>query len=95
MREKVLSALISAFDNLKSKKKLPALPVPASHQVVRPKERGYGDFASNLALAVAPSMKLKPRDIATAIVQELEGDLFFEKIEVAGPGFINFFISPD
>jgi len=49
----------------------------------------FGDYQSNFALNVAGRLGKKPRDIAEALADELKRDPVFEKIEVAGPGFIN------
>lgn len=61
-----------------------------------PNHADHGDYASNLAMALARDEKKPPRKIAEILVQELAGsDRFFERIEIAGPGFINFFINKD
>ncbi len=59
-----------------------------------PKDTANGDYAANHAMAGAKSLKLPPRRIAEILVEnvELQGS-FFEKMEIAGPGFINFFLS--
>ncbi|MEZ0315078.1 MAG: arginine--tRNA ligase [Myxococcota bacterium] len=59
-----------------------------------PKEAAHGDFASNLAMLVAKSAKKNPREIAGLIQREVgDGGGLIAKCEVAGPGFINFFIT--
>ena len=60
-----------------------------------PKAEQHGDFATNVAMLLAPREKKSPRAIAQSIVSRLsqKDDRIFEKLEVAGPGFINFFIS--
>ncbi|RPI78882.1 MAG: arginine--tRNA ligase, partial [Desulfobacteraceae bacterium] len=56
-----------------------------------PKNPDHGHFATNLALVLAPSQKKKPREIAQIIIDHLQGtEDFLAKIEMAGPGFINF-----
>jgi arginyl-tRNA synthetase len=55
----------------------------------RPKQAGHGDFSSNVALQLAKSLKVNPRQLAASLVSRISGD-FLEKAEVAGPGFINF-----
>ena len=63
-------------------------------QLERPKDPAHGDFATNLALWLAKELKEKPRDVATRLVQGLELPAgFVNKIEIAGPGFINFFLA--
>lgn len=59
-----------------------------------PADKSHGDFATNAALASAKAMRSNPRKIAESICEKisLEGTSF-EKVEIAGPGFINFFLS--
>lgn len=59
----------------------------------RPKRREHGDWATNVAL-VASGGKTAPRKVAEAIVAGLPEDASIEKVEVAGPGFLNFYLSP-
>ncbi len=62
--------------------------------VARSKDLKYGDFASNVALVLSKELKLKPRDLAQKIIEFMEPDpSIIEKCEIAGPGFINFFMS--
>jgi len=59
------------------------------------KSAAHGDYATNFALAGASAQKMPPRKIAEAIIEHLnDPDGIIEDTEVAGPGFINFFISP-
>jgi arginyl-tRNA synthetase len=94
MRNKVLTALKDALNILISKGELPDIQIHASHQLTQPKEKKYGDFASNLALVTASSLKRPPRELAASIAAALKDNPVFARVEVAGPGFINFFISP-
>ena len=58
----------------------------------RPKDPSHGDLASNIALALASRLKRPPRDIAGELARRLGGIAGVERIEVAGPGFLNFFL---
>ena len=60
-----------------------------------PKDVNNGDFASSFAMAGAKALKQPPRTVAQAIVDhmDLEGS-YFEKLEIAGPGFLNFTLGP-
>ncbi len=58
----------------------------------KPKEASHGDLASNIALALASRLKRPPRDIAGDLADRLAGIAGVERIEVAGPGFLNFFL---
>ena len=60
----------------------------------RPKDPTHGDVATNLALTIAKTLKLKPRDVATKLVAALElTPGVVKNVEIAGPGFINFFLA--
>jgi arginyl-tRNA synthetase len=72
--------------------------------VERPNDPSHGDFATNVALANARVFRRNPREVAEKIVEELEAPNvlealkdtpFLEKVEVAGPGFVNFWLSPE
>ena len=64
-----------------------------SIEVESTKENSHGDYATNLAMILASSMKTNPRKIADAIVKNIQDkDDMLEKVEIAGPGFINFFM---
>ncbi|HEU4978890.1 MAG TPA: arginine--tRNA ligase [Solirubrobacteraceae bacterium] len=61
----------------------------------RPKQAEHGDYATNAALLLAPVLKAPPRDVAERLGLELEQRLgaALERVEVAGPGFLNLFLS--
>ena len=73
---------------------LPEGELPA-YAIEVPADRAHGDLAANVAMVSAKAFRQAPRKIADAIVDNLslEGT-YFEKAEVAGPGFLNFFLSP-
>src|ERR1700744_5678206 len=54
-----------------------------------PRDAGHGDMATNAAMVLAKEAKSKPRDLAEAIAGKLRADPLIEKIDIAGPGFIN------
>ena len=54
-----------------------------------PRDAGHGDMATNAAMVLAREAKAKPRDLAEAIAARLRADPLIEKVDVAGPGFIN------
>jgi arginyl-tRNA synthetase len=58
------------------------------------KDPAHGDYASNLALILAKPCRQSPRKIAEQIIEVLPSNSIFEKVEIAGAGFINFFIHP-
>lgn len=57
------------------------------------RDPSHGDFASNLAMMLAKPAKQKPRDLAEKIVAALPENSDIDKVEIAGPGFINFFMN--
>ncbi|MEQ1766142.1 MAG: arginine--tRNA ligase [Methylotenera sp.] len=59
----------------------------------RPKSAEHGDFATNLALVLAKPLKQNPRTIATQILEALPASDYIAKTEIAGAGFINFFLN--
>lgn len=63
--------------------------------VERTRDTQYGDFASNLALTLAKTAKRNPRELAQIIVDALPNSPLIQKTSIAGPGFINFFVTPD
>ncbi|MGQ9629981.1 MAG: arginine--tRNA ligase [bacterium] len=60
-----------------------------------PLDRSFGDFATNVAMALAGVWRMPPRKIAESIVGFIERGDFIDSVEVAGPGFINFRLNPD
>ncbi|OUO68348.1 arginine--tRNA ligase [Anaerotruncus colihominis] len=74
---------------------LPAASELPDFVVEIPADTSHGDFASNIAMACARPFKCAPRKIAEAICAALDlTGTVFERVEIAGPGFINFFLSP-
>ncbi len=59
----------------------------------RPKSAEHGDFATNLALVLAKPLKQNPRAIATQLIAALPDSEYIAKTEIAGAGFINFFLN--
>jgi arginyl-tRNA synthetase len=57
------------------------------------KEKEFGDFSSNLALVLSKELSKPPKDIAEMLLKELGEKDFIDRMEIAGPGFINFFLS--
>ena len=68
------------------------LPEP---ELLAPKQKDHGDFATNVALALASRAGRPPREVAEAIVRRSPKRRSSRSVEVAGPGFINLFLTPD
>ena len=73
---------------------LPEAEIPAFALEV-PADRSHGDWACNAAMAGARAFRLAPRKIAEAVVSHLDlTPTYFDHCEIAGPGFLNFFLNP-
>lgn len=64
-------------------------------KIDRTKDKNHGDFATNIAMLLAKSMRKKPLEIAQIIIDKIESSDKIAKIEIAPPGFINFYLSKD
>jgi arginyl-tRNA synthetase len=91
LKAQLVKLLTNAVDALQADGTLPADITP-DIMIERTRDRAHGDFASNLALMLAKPARRKPRDIAEQIVSKLATDDAVVKVEIAGPGFINFFL---
>ena len=91
LKEKIIAAVERAVAN----SELPQADLP-DFIIEQPQDKKNGDFSSNIAMAGARAYRKAPRMIAESIVSNLnlEGTLF-ERAEIAGPGFINFFLSDE
>ena len=67
--------------------------VGATVLIERPKQASHGDYACNLAMQLAKPLRKSPRDIANALIAALPKSEVIEKVEIAGAGFINVFIT--
>ena len=64
-------------------------------KIDRTRDKAHGDFSVNVAMMLAKPARKNPREIATQIIEALPESDFVEKVEIAGPGFINFYVSND
>ncbi|WP_088052138.1 arginine--tRNA ligase [Virgibacillus dakarensis] len=88
LKQEIAKAVIKA--NLAAEAELPDIILE------KPKDKAHGDFASNIAMQLARIAKKAPRQIAEDIVANLDQTkAAIEKVEIAGPGFINFFTKND
>ena len=92
--EGLRTAILEAVGRAVAAGDLPAEPIPDFTLEV-PADRSHGDWASNAAMVSAKAFRMAPRKIAEAIGAHLDlHDTFFDRFEIAGPGFLNFFFSP-
>lgn len=84
--------LMQALGCLVSDGRVPAEPIPA-FQIEVPADKSHGDFAANIAMVSAKALHMAPRKIAEMLAETiyLTGS-YFERVEIAGPGFMNFFL---
>jgi arginyl-tRNA synthetase len=73
---------------------LPADIVRPAIDVERTRDASHGDFATNMAMQLAKLARCNPRQLAQALVNALPTSDLIAKVEIAGPGFINFHLSP-
>ena len=93
-KDSVNALLAAACEKAAEKGQLPAGAV-LTGTVEIPKDSANGDFAANHAMAGARTLRLPPRKIAEALIENLDlENSWFSSVETAGPGFINFRLSP-
>ncbi len=90
MKDTIRQLIQQALSQLVTEGVLPEGLTPAI-QVENAKDKKNGDFASNIAMMLAKPAGLKPRDLAEKIVAALPADEQITKVDIAGPGFLNFF----
>jgi arginyl-tRNA synthetase len=90
MKDTIRQLIQQALTRLASEGVLPEGLSPAI-QVENTKDKSHGDFASNIAMMLAKPAGMKPRDLAEKLIKALPQDEQVAKVEIAGPGFLNFF----
>lgn len=93
LKPKIKALLETALANLPADT-LPAELVLPSIEIERTRDATHGDFACNLAMRLAKAAKRNPRELAQSLISALPANQLLSKVEVAGPGFINFHLSP-
>ncbi|MCG7601594.1 arginine--tRNA ligase [Halomonas sp. McH1-25] len=94
MKDTITALLEEALASLKQQGLVPD-DVSPSFKVDPTKDKAHGDYASNLALMLAKPAGKKPRDVAEALIEALPATDAVRKVEIAGPGFLNFFAATD
>ncbi|MEJ5139617.1 MULTISPECIES: arginine--tRNA ligase [Acinetobacter] len=94
MNTAIQAALDHAVQSLQAEGTLPS-DWKNTSVLTRTKDRSHGDFASNIAMMGAKVAGMKPRDLAEKILANLPEVVDIAKAEIAGPGFINFFLNAD
>jgi len=93
MKSRLITLVNDAIIALQSRDELPT-DLKINIQIEHARDNSHGDFACNIAMMLAKPARSKPRDIAEKIIAALPKAAEIEKVEIAGPGFINFFLSP-
>lgn len=98
IQEILKKAIIEAITSAIASEQLEVI-VEIDPKIERPADENHGDYSTNVAMSLAGRLKQKPRDLAEKIVAELNTKFtdkkIIEKIEIAGPGFINFYVSAE
>ncbi|WP_138275124.1 arginine--tRNA ligase [Rhodoluna limnophila] len=87
------AAIVRILSGLQADGRLSDGPIPAEVVVERPKNRDHGDWATNVAMQLAGKFGMNPRAFAELLAAELSQASGVEKVDIAGPGFINISVS--
>jgi len=92
MKQEIKELIYKALKKAYQKGDLPSLKFPKV-ELEEPKARMHGDFSTNVAMIMASSQKMAPKKIAESIINHMDdsGSIIL-KVEIAGPGFINFYL---
>jgi arginyl-tRNA synthetase len=94
LKTQLINRLAAAVQQLQADGILPS-DISPDIMVERTRDRAHGDYASNLAMTLARAARCKPRDLAERIAAVMETDARVTRIDIAGPGFINFHLGAD
>ena len=93
MKSELAALITAALEQLVSQGALAELPDVAP-QIDRPKDPSHGDLSCNIAMVLAKLVGMAPRDLASQLIEALPDNTLIDSSDIAGPGFINFFINP-
>ncbi|MFC1796497.1 arginine--tRNA ligase, partial [Pseudomonadota bacterium] len=92
MKEHIEELLAQSLLHLQREGILPAESEPAI-QLERTRSPEHGEFATNLAMGLSKAAGMPPRELAQAIIDHLPKSRQVDRLEIAGPGFVNFFLN--
>ncbi len=92
MKQKIAQILADVVQQLKEQRVIPESLNPRVN-VENTRDKAHGDFATNLAMMLTKAAGMPPRALAEKIVALVADEAVIEKVEIAGPGFINFFVN--
>jgi len=93
LKNTIQKLLHDALTQLQQEEVLEDIPAADKIEISRTRDSSHGDFSCNLAMKLAKPAGLKPRDLAESLVKKLSSDPSIDKVEIAGPGFINFYLT--
>lgn len=96
MKENIAAALLAAYQEAAADGIFPKDAAADFRDLIRlevPKDKQHGDFACNIAMILAKSLHMAPRAIAQTLCDRIQRNRDIERVEVAGAGFINFYLS--
>ena len=93
MKEQLQNLLIKCIGDLIDQGVISEMP--SKIRLDHTKDKSHGDYATNVALMLAKQANVNPKELAQTIIKQLGVAEFIEKTEIAGPGFINFFLSSE
>jgi len=91
VKKQIKELIAQALKNLESEEIIPTID-QANIIIENSRDSAHGDFATNIAMVLAKAAKTNPRSLADNIIKHLPESEILERTEIAGPGFINFFI---
>jgi len=92
MKQQIAQILTDVVEKLKQQGVIPESASPRIN-VENTRDKSHGDFATNLAMMLTKQAGIPPRDLAQKIIDVIADEPVIENIEIAGPGFINFFVN--
>ena len=92
MKSELAALITTALEQLVVDGVLAELP-DATPQIDRPRDTSHGDLSCNIAMVLAKRAGMAPRDLATQLIAALPDNSLVDHCDIAGPGFINFFVS--
>lgn len=92
MKQLINDLIRDALEQLESERKLPPGSASTQIHVERTRQKSHGDFATNISLTMAKNVERNPRELAQQIIKALPANDQITKVDIAGPGFINFFV---
>ncbi|MEQ9058345.1 MAG: arginine--tRNA ligase [Gammaproteobacteria bacterium] len=94
MKELLRTAIDAALTRLAADGTVPP-DISVDYHVETPRQEAHGDFSTNAAMLLAKPCRRPPRELAEALAAALADDALFARVDVAGPGFINFVLADD